>query len=329
MGRAIYGFHRGVGEERHFVNGINFLHGTCMCLVEVAVAANDGSRLGSEAQHFFTQAGGAFGGGRRLIPFDLEKFSRLHGGPGRIGDNSHASAGVIAAAGPGGLSELMRQMGGLHFEHRADMGSRVHFVSVEMARRAAVNRAAYHGGNEHSGKPSVQAEFGGASYFGERICAAGRLADKLEVRRILQRRIIWRRNPGCKRDKLSVKKSFLRRQMDDRAVFRTARGALHIPFPRGCGNQHFASGGPGFAQIVIRSANAQASSRKLVAILRIEVGLDNLDAAPIAGKFLRDNHGQRRANALSDLGLAAPDLHSAVLRNFEPSVWQKGARRIG
>ena len=192
VGRAIYGLHRGVGEERHFVNGINFLHGTCMCLVEVAVAANDGSRLGSEAQHFFTQAGGAFGGGRRLIPFDLEKFSRLHGGPGRIGDNSHASAGVIAAAGPGGLSELMRQMGGLHFEHRADMGSRVHFVSVEMARRAAVNRAAYHGGNEHSGKPSVQAEFGGASYFGERICAAGRLADKLEVRRILQRRIIWR-----------------------------------------------------------------------------------------------------------------------------------------
>src|SRR2546430_6867720 len=195
--------------------------------------------------------------------------------------------------------------------------------------RPAAWAAAYHGGNEHSGKPSVQAEFGGASYFGERICAAGRLADKLEVRRILQRRIIWRRNPGCKSYKLSVKKSFLRRQMDDRAVFRTARGALHIPFPRGCGNQHFASGGPGFAQIVIRSANAQASSRKLVAILRIEVGLDNLDAAPIAGKFLRDNHGQRRANALSDLGLAAPDLHSAVLRNFEPSVWQKGARRIG
>src|SRR5260370_42206844 len=128
----------------------------------------------------------------------------------------------MGGGGAGGRGELVRGVGGLHFKHSADMRSGLHFVSVEAARRAAVNRAAFHRGNEHSGKPTVQAEPGGAIYFGERVCAAGWLADKREVRRILQRWISWRRNPGCKHDKLSVRQSFLRRQMDDRAVFRAA-----------------------------------------------------------------------------------------------------------
>ena len=158
-----------------------------MCFLEVAVVANDSAGLRGEAQHFFTQAGGSLESGRRLIPFDLKKLSRLHGSPGRIGDNGYARAGVIAAAGSGGLAELMREMGGLHFKHGSDMRGGLHFVSVEAPRRAAVDRAAFHRGDKHSRKPCVQAEVGGASYLGQRISAAGWLADNLEVRWIFQR----------------------------------------------------------------------------------------------------------------------------------------------
>src|SRR5437667_262826 len=87
-------WHAAVREKRHLVNRIDFLRCACMGLVEIAVVADDGSRLGGEAEHFFAQACGGFGGRGRFIPFNLEELSCLRGCPGGIGDNGYASTGV-------------------------------------------------------------------------------------------------------------------------------------------------------------------------------------------------------------------------------------------
>src|SRR6266403_948978 len=104
---AIDRLHRRVGEERHFVDGVDFFHSSRVSLIEVAVAADDGSGYGCKAKHFFAKAGGGFGGSGWLVPLDLEKLAGLHGGPRRIGNDGYTGAGIVAATETGGLAELM------------------------------------------------------------------------------------------------------------------------------------------------------------------------------------------------------------------------------
>ena len=158
MGGAIDRFHRGVCQERHFVDSFDFVCSGSMSLVEVAVIADNGSRLGSEPQHFFAGADGSFGGGRRFVPFDLEKLAGFDGGPGGISDHGDARTGVVAVAGAGRIAELMGEVSRLHFKNSADVRSGFHLVGVEAQRRAALNGATFHGGDEHSRKPRVQTE---------------------------------------------------------------------------------------------------------------------------------------------------------------------------
>jgi hypothetical protein len=88
--------------------------------------------------------------------------------------------------------------------------------------------------------------------------------------------------------------------------------------------EHIASGGSCFAQIFVGIANAAASASELIAKFRVEISLNNLDAAPIAGKLLGNDHGEGRAHALPHLGFAAPDFHAAIGGKLEPGVWRKG-----
>ncbi len=60
----------------------------------------------------------------------------------------------------------MGEMSRLHFQNSADVRSGFHLVGVEAQRRATVNGAAFHGGDEHSRKPRVQTELSGAGCFG-------------------------------------------------------------------------------------------------------------------------------------------------------------------
>jgi hypothetical protein len=80
----------------------------------------------------------------------------------------------------------------------------------------------------------------------------------------------------------------------------------------GGGEEHLASGGASFAEIVVGGANAAAPTRELIAIFWVKVRLKDFRALPIAGKLLRDNHRQDRTDSLAHLGLATPDFHPAV-----------------
>src|SRR5216684_669337 len=108
MSGAVDGLHRSVSEKRHSVDRIDFPRRSRVSLIEVAVATDDSSRLGSVTEHFFVKAGCGFGGSGWLVPFHLEKLAGLHSGPGGIGDDGDARAGVVVATRTGGLAELVR-----------------------------------------------------------------------------------------------------------------------------------------------------------------------------------------------------------------------------
>src|SRR5216684_880528 len=211
-------------------------------------------------------------------------------------------------------------MNGLHFDDSADMRSGFHFVTVEAARRATVHRAALDGGDKHSGKAGVQTKPGGAGYFCRTVGATDRLADERKVQRVLQRRIGRRLESGSSGEKFFKSDLTLSGSVQDKAIFRAAFGTRHIPLSDGGREKHLSSGGAGLAQIVVRSANATAAAGELLAILRIEVGLHDSDSPPIAAELLCHDHRERCTNALPHLGLAAPDLHSAIDGKLEPSV---------
>ena len=112
-------------------------------------------------------------------------------------------------------------------------------------------------------------------------------------------------------------------------IFRTTFGMRNVPFVGGGRDEHFTSGGAGLAQIFVGSSNAAAAAGELLAILGVEIRLNNLHAAPIAAKFFGDEHGECGANALAHLGFSAPDFYAAVGVEFEPGIRRKRAGRRG
>src|SRR6266481_5793848 len=175
----------------------------------------------------------------------------------------------------------------------------------------------------------VQTKLGGAGNFGERVGAPRWLPDEGEVRRIFQRRIGRRRKSGCCPEKFLKGKLALGGCVEDKAIFSAAFGARNIPLSGSRRNQHLSSGSAGLAQIVVRIADAAAAAGELFAILRVEVGLHDLDAAPIAAELLSHDHRERCANTLPHFRFAAPDFYIAAWRYFEPGVWRKGIGRQG
>src|SRR6266852_1900005 len=106
-------------------------------------------------------------------------------------------------------------------------------------------------------------------------------------------------------------------------IFRVTFGMRDVPFDGCGGEEHFASGGACFAQIFVGSSNAEAAAGELIAVLGVEVGLNDLHVAPIAAKFFRDEHGESGANALAHFGLAAPDFCATAGVEFQPGIWRK------
>src|SRR5215472_2603572 len=185
MRGAVDGLHRGVREEGNFVVGFDGLGGTRMGLVEVTVIANYSSGLAGEFYHLLAKRLGAFTNHRRLVPLHFQAFPGLHGCPRRIRNDRDAGARVVAAARAGGFAKLMRHVNRGNFVDAADAGKRFQFSGVEVAGRAAVDGAAFHRGDEHSGNAGVDAEFGGAGDLCSRVRAAGGLTEKRKCGGIL------------------------------------------------------------------------------------------------------------------------------------------------
>src|SRR5262249_54909334 len=124
----------------------------------------------------------------RLSPLDFEFFAGLEGGPCGIGDDGDSGAGVVAAAGAGSVAELMSEVDSREFEDSSNARKGLDFVGIETAGLTAVDGAALDRSDEHAGNAGVDAESGGAVDFGERIGAAGGLANQSEFSRRLERR---------------------------------------------------------------------------------------------------------------------------------------------
>ena len=301
-----------------------------MGLLEVAIAAQHGALRGDQLHEFFAQSGGGFLRVLDFVPLDFKRFAGLHRGPGGIGEHGDAGAGIVAAAGAGLVAELMRQMSRLQFDDGADAGHFPDFFGVGGSNGAAVDGAALKGGDEHSGNARVNAEARGAVYFLRRVGAGSRFAHDSKIGGIFQRRIGGRLKLCRGGEKLRVGKASGRAGMMHGTIFRTTFGMRDVPFDGGDGDEHFASGGAGFAQIFVGSSNAKAAAGQLIAVFRVEVRLNDLHAAPIAAKFLSDEHGESGANALAHFGLAAPDFCATVGLEFQPGVGQKrgGCSRV-
>jgi len=99
------------------------------------------------------------------------------------------------------------------------------------------------------------------------------------------------------------------------------------------GDQHFASGSAGFAQIAVRIANAAAASSQLLAIFWVEVGLHDLNAAPIAAELLRHDHRSdvRTPCPISDLPhqIFTSPLPDSSSQAFGEKELEAGKRRKG
>jgi len=74
-----------------------------------------------------------------------------------------------------------------------------------------------------------------------------------------------------------------------------------------------------------RKFEPAAAAGELLAILRVEVGLNDLDAAPIAAEFFGDDHGERGADALAHFGFAAPDFAPPSEDSSSQALGENGA----
>jgi len=181
MSGAIRRFHRGVRQEGDFVNRFELFCRAGMGLLEVAIAAQHGAFGGNQLHEFFAQAGAGFLRVLDFVPFDFKRFAGLYGGPGGIGKHRDPGAGIVAAAGAGLIAELMSQMSRLQFDDGADAGHSADLFGVGGSNGAAVDGAALHGGDEHSGNASVNAEAPSAVYFLRRVGAGSRFAHDSKI----------------------------------------------------------------------------------------------------------------------------------------------------
>ena len=127
-----------------------------------------------------------------------------------------------------------------------------------------------------------------------------------------QGRIGGRLQGSRARQELRERESSTGLRVKDRTIFGVTLGVRDIPFDGRGGDEHFAGGGASFAESFVGRSNAQASAGELIAVFGIEIGFDDEHAAPIATKFLGDDHREDGSNALAHLGFAAPDFYFAA-----------------
>src|ERR1700674_5770368 len=181
MGGAIRRFHRGVRQEGNFVNRLELFCRDRVGLLEVAIAAQNGTFGGNKLHKFLAQAGGGFLRLLDFVPLDFKGFAGLHRGPGGIGEHGDAGAGIVPAAGAGLVAELMGQMSRPQLDNGADAWHAADFFAVGGSNGAAVDGAALDRGAEHSGNAGVNAEARSAVYFLRCVGAGSRFADDSKI----------------------------------------------------------------------------------------------------------------------------------------------------
>ena len=111
--------------------------------------------------------------------------------------------------------------------------------------------------------------------------------------------------------------------MEDAVGSGGAVGYGDAPSLSGDGDEHLAAGGADTAERVPVEGSGHTSTGKLTAVVRlVEVGLLDMDGAPVGVEFFGEEHGEHGLDALADLGILGHKGDGAVGGDVD-----EGARR--
>ena len=287
MHGAVHRLHRRMGEERHVIGRFEF-RSLAESLADVAGRFRHRAISLARGDEAVQHVGRRHVGVRPFVPSDVEGVEALLGGPHVIAD--HRDEIVENDDLP---------------DSRHGQGSCV----VHMRDLAAEYRAARERGDLHALGPRVDAIDGFAVDLVRRVEPFQRLADQLEIRRGLERRILRRSELGGRLRKLAVSRLLSARIVNDLAVLRPAGGRIDAPLRRRGLDQHGAGGRAGDSHRLPERADGGRAAGRLEPEQRVRVELvvrrrsDDRHVFEGRVELLGKDHGEGGVDALPHLHL--------------------------
>ncbi len=244
-------------------------------------------------------------GVRPFVPRDVEGVEALLGGPHVIADDR---------------DEIVEN------DDLPDPGHGLRPLVVHMRDLAAEHRAARERGDLHALGSRVDAVDGLAIDLVGRVEPLQRLADQLEIRRGLERRILRRRQRGGRLHKLAISRLPAARVVKDLAVLGPAGGRIDAPLRRRGLHQHGAGGRAGDSHRLPERADGGRAAGRLKAEKRVRVELvvgrrrDRSHLLERRIKLLGEDHGESGVDALPHLDLRDCEGDFAVRIDAHESV---------
>ncbi len=243
---------------------------------------------------------------RAFVPHDLQRPTRVVGLPPAVGDDCDAGGEEVVAPPRDRVDD----------ERVLDARQPLHLVEIGADRLAAKHRTLIKDREQRPRRLDVDAERRLAGHDGGVVDALDRLADDLEVLRILVRGLDG--FDGGRRHRCDT----LRQRrvgglasgsgMRDDAASRRQFTSRHVPLLRGGGQHHQPAAGADLAHRIVVDWDGAAAAFGLRPVLRIQIGLLDLDLAPIDVELVGDDLRQGGPDALSGLRVLRDDRECVV-----------------
>ena len=283
--------------------------------VDIAIAANYRLwSLASEAPRLSFEACRALRGRGTALPLDAQLVERLLRLPPAVGDDGY----------PVHQPHFEHCIGprATHDEGIAHTGHRLHRREIGADHAATKHRRFLVGGIEHPRQHGVDAEQRPSLEHEPAVHPAREFTDDPIILGILQRdrlqvRRRKRRSSGGKRP---VRQGSSARSVPHDALTRVALACRYLPRLRRRENEHLSAGGADAAHRLPVERRRHAAAGELLAVDRIQQRLLGAHLRPVRIELLRDQHGQSRLHALTDLGVLGDDGDDAVRRDADEGV---------
>ena len=243
---------------------------------------------------------------RAFVPHDLQRPARVVRLPPAVGDDRDAGGQEVVAP-PGDRVDDERVL---------DARQPLHLVEVGADGLAAKHRTLVEDREERTRRLDVDAERRLAGHDVGVVDALDRLADDLEVLRILVGGLDGldrgrRHRRDARRQRRVGRLATGGRVRDDAASRRQFTGR-HVPMLRGGGHHHQPAAGANLPHRIVVDGNGAAAAFGLRPVLRIEIGLLDLDLAPVDVELVGDDLRQGGPDALSRLRVLRDDREGVV-----------------
>ena len=254
-----------------------------------------------------------------FVPDDLQRASRVVGDPPAVGHDRHARGeGVVA---------LPRR---LDDERVLDARQLLDLVEVGADDLPAEDVALHQHRMEHVGKRDVDAEHRTTRHDVQVVDAADPLTDDLEVARVLERGLDgggFRHGQACRgRRQRGVGRLTLGRGVRHDTARRAQLALRHVPLLRGRCQHEEPAPRPDHTMVLVVRGDRAAATLDLPAVLRVQVGLLDLDLRPVDVELVGDDHRQRGLDALSGLRILRDDREGVVGVDRDVGVWRERRR---